>query len=200
MYDLKYNFRLLFFSLVCAVSLFLSPAASAQTVTGTLQGTVSDSKGAVVPGADVVIRNMETGQERNVKTGSEGTYLATFLPLGRYTVTTSSAGFSKVAQENIEVTLNQTIVVNFTLNPSSVTEAVVVITPATADQIHQEIPASPGQCRVGDDRCESDGGRRPETTEIEPGRVTVPARAAQIEVSQGRPGRRHCLVTHFIVS
>ena len=130
MYDLKYNFRLLFFSLVCAVSLFLSPAASAQTVTGTLQGTVSDSKGAVVPGADVVIRNMETGQERNVKTGSEGTYLATFLPLGRYTVTTSSAGFSKVAQENIEVTLNQTIVVNFTLNPSSVTEAVVVTSDA----------------------------------------------------------------------
>ncbi|HJS24632.1 MAG TPA: TonB-dependent receptor [Pyrinomonadaceae bacterium] len=130
MYDVKYNFRLFFVGLICAASLFLSPAASAQTVTGTLQGTVSDSKGAVVSGADVVIRNAETGQERNLKTGSEGTYLAAFLPLGRYTVTASSAGFSKVAQENIEVTLNQTIVVNFTLNPSSVTEAVVVTSDA----------------------------------------------------------------------
>ncbi len=130
MYHLKYDFRLFFFGLVCAVSLFLSPAASAQTVTGTLQGTVSDSKGAVVPGADVVIRNIETGQERNVKTGSEGTYLAAFLPIGRYTVTASSTGFSKVAQENIDVPLNQTIVVNFTLNPSSVTEAVVVTSDA----------------------------------------------------------------------
>ncbi|HKG47638.1 MAG TPA: carboxypeptidase regulatory-like domain-containing protein [Pyrinomonadaceae bacterium] len=112
---------------VCAaLLLFLTAAVSAQTVTGTLQGTVADSKGAVVPGAEVVVRNMETGQERNLKTGSEGTYVASFLPLGRYTVTASGPGFSKVAQENIEVTLNQTRVVNFTLNPSSVTEAVVV--------------------------------------------------------------------------
>ncbi|HEY0365772.1 MAG TPA: carboxypeptidase-like regulatory domain-containing protein, partial [Pyrinomonadaceae bacterium] len=117
--------------LICAALLFLVPAvAVAQTVTGTLQGTVSDSRGAVVPGADVVVRNMETGQERNLKTGGEGTYLASFLPLGRYTVTASGPGFSKVAQENIQVTLNQTRVVNFTLNPSSVTEAVVVTSDA----------------------------------------------------------------------
>src|SRR5687767_7267429 len=111
----------------CAVMLLVLPAlAMAQTVTGTLQGTVSDAKGAVVPGAEVVIRNIETGQERTVQTNGEGTYVAPFLPLGRYTVTASSAGFSKVAQENIEITLNQTRVINFTLNPSSVTEAVVV--------------------------------------------------------------------------
>jgi hypothetical protein len=117
--------------LICVTLVFCLPSLSgAQTVTGTLQGTVSDSKGAVVPGADVVIRNIETGQERNVKTGSEGTYLAAFLPIGRYTVTASGPGFSKVAQENIEVTLNQTIVANFTLNPSSVTEAVVVTSDA----------------------------------------------------------------------
>src|SRR4029079_12676671 len=61
-----------------------------------------------------------------VKTNSEGTFTAAFLPLGRYSVTASSAGFSKVAQENIEIALNQTRVVNFTLNPSTVTEAVVV--------------------------------------------------------------------------
>ena len=117
--------RLLFVGLLLAL-LSLPVAASAQTVTGTLQGTVSDSKGAVVPGADVVVRNIDTGQERNLKTGSEGAYLASFLPLGRYTVSVSGPGFSKVAQENIEVTLNQTRVVNFTLNPSAVTEAVVV--------------------------------------------------------------------------
>src|SRR5687768_5217936 len=91
--------------LILVFALLLLPGvASAQTVTGTLQGTVSDSKGAVVPGADVVIHNIETGQERNVKTGSEGTYLAAFLPIGRYTVTASGPGFSKVSQENIEVT------------------------------------------------------------------------------------------------
>src|SRR5688572_7090000 len=126
----KLSSRFLLHALVFATLLLLPTAAFGQTVTGTLQGTVSDSKGAVVPGADVVIRNIETGQERNVKTGSEGTYLAAFLPIGRYTVTASGPGFSKVAQEAIEVTLNQTIVVNFTLNPSSVTEAVVVTSDA----------------------------------------------------------------------
>jgi len=129
MCDLKIKRPVLFVGLVL-VLLVLPAAASAQTVTGTLQGTVSDSSGALVSGADVAIRNMDTGQQRNVKTGGEGTYSASFLPLGRYTVTASGPGFNKVAQENIEVTLNQTRVINFTLNPSSVTEAVVVTSEA----------------------------------------------------------------------
>src|SRR5215213_1327174 len=124
MFDLKTNRRFFFLSLM--VVLLVAPATFGQTVTGTLQGTVSDSKGAVVAGAYVLIRNLETGQERNIKTNGDGRYDATFLPLGRYVVTASGTGFSKVAQENIEVTLNQTRVVDFTLNPSGVTEAVIV--------------------------------------------------------------------------
>ncbi|HET6979590.1 MAG TPA: carboxypeptidase regulatory-like domain-containing protein [Pyrinomonadaceae bacterium] len=115
---------------IVLILLFLPGLAGAQTVTGTLRGTVSDSKGAVVPGADVVIRNMETGQERTLKTGSEGVYVAPFMPLARYTITATGPGFSKVAQENIELGLNQTLVVNFELNPSAVTEAVVVTSEA----------------------------------------------------------------------
>ena len=128
MFDLRCNRRLLFLALVFA--LLFAPSTFAQTVTGTIQGTVTDSRGAVVPGADITIRNLETGQERNLKTESEGAYVAPFLPLGKYTVTVTSAGFNKVAQENIEVTLNQTLVVNFQLQPSSVTEAVVVTSDA----------------------------------------------------------------------
>ncbi|HEX6650169.1 MAG TPA: carboxypeptidase regulatory-like domain-containing protein, partial [Pyrinomonadaceae bacterium] len=129
MIDLTTNRRLLFLGFVFA--LLFAPATFAQTVTGTLRGTISDSKGAVIAGAEIVIRNLETGQERTLKASGEGVYVAPFLPLGRYTVTASSPGFNKVAQENIEVTLNQTLVVNFTLQPSSVTEAVVV-TPEAA--------------------------------------------------------------------
>src|SRR6185295_10566872 len=124
MFDPTAYRRLLFPALVFA--LLFAPSTFAQTVTGTIQGAVTDSRGAVVPGADVVIRNLDTGQERNLKTGGEGTYVAPFLPLGKYTVTVTTAGFNKVAQENIEVTLNQTRVINFTMQPSSVTEAVVV--------------------------------------------------------------------------
>ena len=129
MWSPKTNYPICLLGLVLTL-VFLPKIATAQTVTGTLRGTVSDSKGAVVPGADVVIRNMETGQERTLKTGSEGVYVAPFMPLGSYTITATGPGFSKVTQENIELGLNQTRVVNFELSPSTVTEAVVVTSEA----------------------------------------------------------------------
>lgn len=129
MWSPKTNYPICLIGLILML-VFLPKIASAQTVTGTLRGTVSDSKGAVVPGADVVIRNMETGQERTLKTESEGVYAAPFMPLGRYTITATGPGFSKVTKENIELGLNQTLVVNFELSPSTVTEAVVVTSEA----------------------------------------------------------------------
>jgi hypothetical protein len=113
--------RSLLLALLCVASILCLPSlSSAQTVTGTLQGTVSDSKGAVVPGADVVVLNAETGQVRNLKANGDGFYVASFLPLGRYKITASQTGFTSVTQENVEITLNQTRVINLTLNPSGV--------------------------------------------------------------------------------
>src|SRR3989441_3491451 len=109
--------------------LLLSSPGTAQTVTGTLQGTVTDANGAVVPGAEIVLHNVDTGQERTLKTNGEGFYLASFVPLGRYSVSASQKGFAKV-QESIEVTLNQTRIVDFTLKPTGVTEAVIVTSEA----------------------------------------------------------------------
>jgi hypothetical protein len=105
----------------------LCTAVFAQTVTGTLQGTVKDPNGAVLPGATVHIRNVETGQERTVTTNDEGSYVATFLPVGRYHVTASGQGFGSVRREGVEVQLNQTGVAEFTLSPT-VGETVTVTT------------------------------------------------------------------------
>src|SRR2546430_15643905 len=109
--------------------LLLSGPGTAQTVTGTLQGTVTDANGAVVPGAEIVLHNVDTGQERTLRTNGEGFYLASFVPLGRYSVSASQKGFAKV-QESIEITLNQTRVADFTLKPTGVTEAVIVTSEA----------------------------------------------------------------------
>ena len=74
-----------------ALALWAAPAvARAQTVTGTIQGTVADQNGAALPGASVTIHNVETGQERNVTANGEGAFVATFLPIGKYTVTAFS--------------------------------------------------------------------------------------------------------------
>src|SRR5215813_2817169 len=72
---------------------FLIPVVG-QTVTGTLQGTVTDVNAAVVPGAEITVRNIETGQERNVRTNSDGFYVVSFLQLGLCNVSVAHEGFN----------------------------------------------------------------------------------------------------------
>jgi hypothetical protein len=130
--------------LLATVTLLLAVSATwAQTVTGTLQGTVTDANGAVVPGSEIVIHNSDTGQERTLTTNSDGFYIASLLPLGRYNVTVSQKGFAKATKENIEINLNQTRVVDFILNPTGVTEAVLIPAEATAiNTTNQQIAQS----------------------------------------------------------
>lgn len=98
---------------------------AAQTVTGTIQGTITDTSGAVLPGVTVTVRNMDTGAERTVVTNESGIFTAPFVQIGRYTVTAALSGFGTVAREGIQVTLNATSVVDFRLDPR-VTELVTV--------------------------------------------------------------------------
>src|SRR5688572_16739697 len=115
-----------------AVCFCFGSIAVAQTVTGTVQGTVVDANGAVVSRAEVVIRNVETGQERTLTTNSDGFYVASFLPLGRYSITVTQQGFAKAVNENIDVTLNQTRVIDFSLSPAGITENVVTTSSETS--------------------------------------------------------------------
>src|SRR6202011_4634442 len=88
---------------VCIVVLTLSVAGVGQELAATLTGTVSDSSGAVVPRATVVVHSEETGADvRSVTTTDAGGFNITNLPAGRYTVTVQNAGFQKfVAKEVI---------------------------------------------------------------------------------------------------
>src|ERR1700743_976421 len=79
---------------LCA-ALALAPAAIAQsTTTGTIHGRVTDSTGAIVPGADVSVVNVEKGLVTHLTTGADGEYTALALPPGHYTVTAAHGGFS----------------------------------------------------------------------------------------------------------
>jgi hypothetical protein len=136
--------RAIFLLLAAAfVITYAAPSAAAQTVTGTIQGTVTDQTGAVVPGATVLIRNVETGQERTVTTSAEGFFVAPFLPLGRYEATASQQGFGSVRRENIDVALNRTFVADFQLSPTAVNEEVTITTEeAPINTTNQEIKGS----------------------------------------------------------
>ena len=74
--------------------LMCMPIAWAQTVTGSITGTITDPSDAVVPGAQVVAHNMDTGVDSPTKTNSSGFYRIDSLPIGQYTVTINANGFS----------------------------------------------------------------------------------------------------------
>src|SRR5215471_14297980 len=103
--------------IVAAVLLTIPGSATGQTVTGTLQGTVTDTSGGVLPGAGILIRNTETGLERRLTTNQRGLYTATFLPIGKYRVEASLPGFGSQIRDKVEITLNNTSVENFSLDP-----------------------------------------------------------------------------------
>jgi outer membrane receptor protein involved in Fe transport len=106
-------------SLVFVVlAVILVPPLVAQTVTGTIQGTVTDRSGGALPGVTVTIRNVETGLERVTVTAGPGFYSAPFLQLGRYNVSAELSGFGTMRHNNVRVDLNQTSVQDFVLDPA----------------------------------------------------------------------------------
>src|SRR3954452_8761284 len=101
-------------------------ALNGQTFRGSLQGTITDSSGAAVPGAEVKILHAGTGFVRNTTTNSDGEFSATELPLGAYTITVTKQGFRTQNVKNVSVEASSAQCVNVTLSPGEVQETVNV--------------------------------------------------------------------------
>src|SRR5262245_14053126 len=99
---------------------------SPQVATGTINLTVMDSTGAVVPGASVKVSNNNTGLSRSGNTNERGELLLPFLPVGEYSITVESTGFKKKAIGRVGLQVDQTAGVNITLQPGEVRELVEV--------------------------------------------------------------------------
>ncbi len=93
-----------------------------QVTTGTISGTVTDSTGAVLPGAKVAVQNEETGVSRMAPAGAGGRYSAPSLSLGRYRVTASQEGFQTVVRTGIVLTVGREAVVNLQLSVGAVAQ------------------------------------------------------------------------------
>jgi hypothetical protein len=102
------------FTLAC-VMLICSTIALAQTVTGSIAGTVTDPSDAVVPGAQVVAHNLDTGVDSPTATNSNGAYRIQFLPIGRYQVTINAKGFNAETIPAFQLEVLQTATFNVKL-------------------------------------------------------------------------------------
>ena len=108
------------------VVLFLPFLLMAQSDRGTITGTVADPAGAVVPGALVVLRNMETAATYETKATDTGNYTLPSLPAGNYDLTVSTTGFSKYIQQGIRVQVATTERIDVVLKLGSASESVTV--------------------------------------------------------------------------
>ena len=71
----------------------------AQAPVGTISGAVYDESGAVIPNAEVAVKNKATGAERRLTTGADGAFSAPALPAGEYEVTVSVKGFRTLKRD-----------------------------------------------------------------------------------------------------
>ncbi|HEV8381955.1 MAG TPA: TonB-dependent receptor [Gemmatimonadales bacterium] len=100
-------------------------AAQAQATTGIIRGTVTDPSGAAVSGATVLLREAQTGFQRQVTTNERGIFVAPLLPLGTYDVAARAVGFSEVRRTGVRLGVGETV--NLTLALAAVQLQAVVV-------------------------------------------------------------------------
>ena len=119
-------------SLAVGVLVF-SFAAQAQVSTASVNGTIRDVTGSLVPDTSLVLRNVDTNVEMRANSNAAGNYAFLNVPVGRYTIEASKAGFSTNRVETFTLTVNQTATFNVSLNVGSTQQSVTV--EAVGDQV-----------------------------------------------------------------
>src|SRR5450755_806141 len=101
-------------------------SSSAQVVTATLTGNITDSSNASVPGATVRATDIATGTVHSTTTTASGIYNLTFLNPGTYRLEIEAKGFKTFSQDNLSLSVSTTVRVDATLTPGSSTETITV--------------------------------------------------------------------------
>jgi hypothetical protein len=127
-----------------------APAYSQTQITsGAIQGTVTDPSGAVVPGAEVEVKNLDTNFSRKVTTDTDGRFVALLLPPGRYTVTVKKEGFAELVNENVNLTVGQTINLSLGMKVAGAEARVVVSDTPTVETVRVEQASTLNEITVG---------------------------------------------------
>ena len=121
--------------LLALIFVFSLPSLSAlaqSSGSGTLNGTISDASGAVIPNAEVTVRQTSTGLEGSTKTNATGFYSLPALRAGEYVVGAQASGFQRIEQHGVVLQSDTTRTINLQLTVGAASDAATVTSAAPA--------------------------------------------------------------------
>jgi hypothetical protein len=121
------------------ILLALPIAVFGQGYFGTVSGAVSDSSGAVVPGAKVTLADQQKGYQFATTSDNTGRYLFTSIPPGLYSVSAELQGFDKAVRTNITLNVSENVTANLSLKIATATQSVDVEAQAQALQTEDAV-------------------------------------------------------------
>jgi len=137
---------------VCCLVAIASVQMPAQSTYGAILGTVRDSSGALVPGAQVTLKNTGTSAKQSAATDESGNYAFKNIDVGSYALTFTAPGFEKESLSEISLTARETRRLDAVLKPGAETETVVVLDSA-APVITTDV-SNVAETKVGDELVE----------------------------------------------
>ncbi len=132
-------------SLFGALSVCIPGRLSAQGL-GSINGTVTDASGAVVPGAEVTATQAGTGISSTTTSGSQGNFVFPILPPSTYNITARRTGFEVYTEKAVELRADAAVTVNIMLKPGTTTETVTV----NADAAQVDVTTGTQQQVIGE--------------------------------------------------
>src|ERR1035438_7426840 len=117
---------------VLAALAMASAPALAETEAGRIVGVLKDPSGAVVPGGQISLKNLDSGATQSTTTDQQGRYVFDAVPAGRYEASATSSGFATSVRNEITVTAGRETVIGFELSIGENTTTVRVTEPAIA--------------------------------------------------------------------
>jgi hypothetical protein len=118
--------------IACAAigAMLLATPLGAQVATGTILGTVTDTSGAAVPGAEVTATNLDTQFSRSTTTDVQGQYSLLLMPVGRYKVDFRLDGFKNLSQTDVALQVGRTARIDAAIEPGNISESISVVASA----------------------------------------------------------------------
>jgi len=120
--------KTLFLILACLIAtcLLLNTTAYAQVTQVKVEGIVTDEEGVGLPGAEINVKNMDTGYQVSTLTRADGTYIITGIQPGMYEIKVSLSGFATQIRKGMTFAIAANLKIDFTLQPETVSEEITV--------------------------------------------------------------------------